>query len=130
MFVNQALPKPADVLIHYNYGAAVVKHWGQNTYILNNCSDIPRPSIPAPAPLGPPRFKSNLKYAIQERAVATHQEECVAGNDTEARESWDEDDVVLFCWGNSRVAQARAARVEEERNKNLEEWRSGVATGI
>lgn len=27
--MDQQLPKPADVLLHYNYGAAVVKQWGK-----------------------------------------------------------------------------------------------------
>ena len=39
-FMNQQSPKPADVLLHYNYGAAAVKEWGENTSVLDNRLDI------------------------------------------------------------------------------------------
>lgn len=38
---NTGLPKPSGVLLHYNYGAAVVKYWGRNTMLLTD-----RPGIP------------------------------------------------------------------------------------
>jgi len=36
------LPKPSALLLHYNYGAAVVKLWGHRTEVLDQ-RNIPRP---------------------------------------------------------------------------------------
>ena len=43
-FIDQQLPKPADLLLHYNYGAAAVKQWGVKSSVLTSHPDIPRPS--------------------------------------------------------------------------------------
>jgi hypothetical protein len=45
-FMNEKLPKPADILLHYNYGAAAVKQWGKNSSVLTNRPSVPRPSVP------------------------------------------------------------------------------------
>jgi hypothetical protein len=59
-FLNQELPKPEDLLLHYNYGAAAVKQWGRNTSVLNNRPDVPRPPAPVPAEM---RNESNKGQA-------------------------------------------------------------------
>ena len=41
-------PKPSGLLLHYNYGAAVVKWWGHHTDILREGEGPPRPS-PTPS---------------------------------------------------------------------------------
>jgi len=46
-FMNQQLPKPAELLLHYNYGTAALKQWGKNTGVLTNCPNIPHPPVPA-----------------------------------------------------------------------------------
>jgi hypothetical protein len=40
-FLNQHEPKPSDLLLHYNYGAAAVKHWGRNVDVLDKRPDLP-----------------------------------------------------------------------------------------
>jgi hypothetical protein len=115
-FMDQQLPKPADILLHYNYGAAAVKQWGKNTSVLTNRPDIPRPSVPVPAPMG--RIRRNT--AIEKRAAAVSQGGQGAGGernrsegaaaDLEEQDRWDEDDVMLFFWGNSKAALERNAQ--------------------
>ncbi|KAG7445174.1 uncharacterized protein BT62DRAFT_214700 [Guyanagaster necrorhizus] len=46
--------------------------------------------------------------------------------ESEPSDIWDEDDVMLFFWGNTKVSQERHAQEEEERREYLEKWRSGV----
>jgi hypothetical protein len=133
--MDQQLPKPADLLLHYNYGAAAVKQWGKNTSVLTNRPDIPRP-VPVPAPMGPTRVKDDRNIAIQKQAAAMSQggqgsgsernrDEGPAG-DLEEQDRWDEDDVMLFFWGNSKAALDRHAQKKQERTEYLEDWRAGV----
>ena len=60
------LPKPADLLLHHNCGAAAVKKWGKNVGVLPNRADIPHPSGPVLAA----RVKDDHSIAIQEWAAA------------------------------------------------------------
>jgi len=39
---------------------------------------------------------------------------------------WDEDDVMLFFWGNSKASVERHAKAEREREQNINEWRKGT----
>jgi hypothetical protein len=142
-FMDHQLPKPADLLLHYNYGAAAVKQWGRNSTILANRPDLPRPSVPAPAPMGPQKVKHDRSIAIEKRKKRRREEgsdgmgpspgiletkcQLAVQNEGNTRaEIWDEDDVMLFFWGNSKVARERYVREEEERRKLFEKWRSGV----
>jgi len=138
-FKNHELPKPADVLLHYNYGAAVVKKWGKNLSALTDRLNIPRPSVPVPATMGPISVKGDRNIPIQKRAVAMSQgvqgsgskEKASEGGaaDLEVQDRWDEDDVILFLWGNTTAALERHAQKEQERRASLENWRAAV-TGI
>jgi hypothetical protein len=38
----------------------------------------------------------------------------------------DEDDVMLFFWGNSKASVERHAKRERERERNINEWRKGT----
>jgi hypothetical protein len=49
---NTEKPKPSDLLLHYNYGAAAVKCWGRNTEVLENRANPPCPSVPQTGPSG------------------------------------------------------------------------------
>jgi hypothetical protein len=49
-----------------------------------------------------------------------------AAGDLEEQEKWDEDDVMLYFWGNSKAALERHAQREQERMEYLEGWRAGV----
>ncbi|KZP28691.1 hypothetical protein FIBSPDRAFT_947518 [Athelia psychrophila] len=106
-FLDQQLDKPAELLLHYIYGAAAVRQWGKNSEVLANRPDIPRPSAPVPAP----------KERNTSKEAAAH---------FEAKNSWDEDDVMLHFWGNTKVAQDRHAQKEQERTASLENWRDAV----
>jgi hypothetical protein len=48
---------------------------------------------------------------------------------SEVENAWDEDDVVLFFWSNTKAARERRTRKEQERTAYLEDWRAAV-TGI
>ena len=39
---------------------------------------------------------------------------------------WDEDDMILFLWDNTKAALERHARKEQERKEYLEDWRAAV----
>jgi hypothetical protein len=134
--MNQELPKPADLLLQYNYGAAAVKRWGKNTSVMTNRPDIPRPSVPIAAPMGPTRAKHDRNITIQKRAATMSQGGQGAGSkrkrseeaaaDLEVQDRWDEDDVMLFFWGNSKAALERHAQKKQERTVYLEDWRAAV----
>ena len=137
MFKDQHLPKPADLLLHYNYGAAVVKHWGKNTSVLANRPGIPRPSVPASAPTGPTRGTHERQVTIDKWASASCQGEAsgsrrrkrtgeAAESEVQVQEEWDEDDVMLFLWGNTKVARERHAQETQERTAYVENWRAAV----
>jgi hypothetical protein len=136
-FLNHQLSKPADLLLHYNYGAAAVKYWGKNCGVLENRLNIPRPHLPASASMGPSRSIHSGRSAIGKRAAYFSQEGEASGSkrkraeepaDWEVQEGWDEDDVMLFFWGNSKAARERHAQKTQERTEYLEDWRA-AATG-
>jgi hypothetical protein len=95
--------------LHYNYGAAAIKLWGKETQVLQDNAKYPRPPPPEPAEMGPSKTTHN-------RTV-----------DSEGQALWDEDDVMLFFWGNSKAAKERHCKKLEESTRHMEEWREGVA---
>jgi hypothetical protein len=102
-------PKPADILLHYNYGAATVKQWGQNYAVLNNRPSLPRPQEPVPTSMGPPKTVGDLTNTTdklaQGRTERSQRQD--ANNKSSAtvvdseQPGWDEHDVMLFFWGNT-----------------------------
>lgn len=50
-------PKPSPLLLHCNYGVAAVIWWGkgESRFHASNRPNIPRPTVPVPAPMGPRR---------------------------------------------------------------------------
>ena len=143
-FVSHHKAKPSDLLLHYNYGAAAVKHWGKNQDILCNCENLP-----CPHELGPDSVEANLKdmspttnvggrtittdKLAGARTQGTQQQPAgngdgtglMAGMDSQ-QPVWDEDDVMLFFWGNSTHAVERRAKEERERNEKIYKWRTGT----
>jgi len=119
--INTNKPKPSDLLLHYNYGAAAVKRWGRGTEILQN-----RPNLPRPAPTGPSRTVHDRTVAIRKRGVARNLGGASAGNTAGAEAKWDEDDVMLFFWGNSKAATERHVKKVGENTRRIEQWRGGV----
>ncbi|KAF8349399.1 hypothetical protein F5887DRAFT_492297 [Amanita rubescens] len=92
-FVSQK-PKPSDLLLHYNYGAAAVKNWGRNHDVLSDRHGLPRPQI-------------HVTTTIAKNGGSA------AAIDSE-QPVWDEDDVMLFFWANSKSATERHAKEEQE----------------
>jgi len=113
------LPRPSALLLHYNYGAAVVKLWGHRAEVLDR-PNIPRPRVVVNhQPGGPSRGRNNRLIAIQKREghINTGDDsgeaaEAVEGGATDATDNptvvvqpmvgykgWDEDDWMLFFLG-------------------------------
>lgn len=103
-------PKPSDLLLQYNYGAAAVKRWGHGTEVLKNHTSPPRPSMPIHPPIRP--SKSFTAGA--------------GTGESEGQAAWDEDDVVLFFWANTQAARERRLKKVEENTQRMEQWRRGV----
>ncbi|KAF8495603.1 hypothetical protein BU17DRAFT_78499 [Hysterangium stoloniferum] len=112
--------KPSDLLLHYNYGAAAVKWWGNGKGTLQKLAQPPRPPVPVPSPSGPSRTTHDRNTAISKRDAARAAGRSGTGNatagpstgegrlvDSEDQAIWDEDDVMLFFWGSSRAARER-----------------------
>jgi hypothetical protein len=153
------VPKPSELLLHYNYGAAAIKMWGRGIEVLRKHAKPPRPPLPKPVEMGPSRTTHDRKTAIHKRDAARNvkrgggrnatagpsrttrrtQERDTdgvgGGNgpeiegivDSEDQARWDEDDVMLFLWGNSNASKDRHRKKLEESTRHMEQWREGVA---
>jgi hypothetical protein len=124
---NTEEPKPSELLLHYNYGAAAVKRWGRGTEILQNRPNIPRPRRPS-------RTIHDRTVAIRKREEARNRGGARSGNtagagtelEEEGQAEWDEDDVMLFFWGNSKAATERHLKKVGENSRRIEQWRGDV----
>jgi hypothetical protein len=130
-------PKPSDLLLHYNYGAAAVKCWGRGIEVLQNRANPPRPRVPVPAPTGPSKTTHDRETVLRELREARDPGGAGAGTSTagagtgglvesEGQAMWDEDDVILFFWGNSQAAKERHLKKVSENTRRMEQWRGGV----
>jgi len=137
-FVSHHKPKPSDLLLHYNYGVAAVKHWGRNQDVLYNRPGLPRPQAPETVAMGPTKSVGDRTTTTAKLADARAQgiQQQPAGNGggmglaagTDSQQPvWDEDDVMLFFWGNSMPAVERHAKKEQEHKENINKWRAGTA---
>jgi hypothetical protein len=137
--------KPSAMLLHYNYGAAAIKQWGHNIAVLQEGAKSRQPPKPAPTQPGPSRTTiHDRKVAIDKRAAAKAMLGTGAGTgvgastgtgvemgaetgeveESEVQATWDEDDVMLFFWGNSKAAtQLHEEKVNKERQL-VEDWRT------
>ena len=43
---------------------------------------------------------------------------------------WDEDDVMLFFWGNSMPSMERHVKKEQERKESINKWRAGTSATV
>lgn len=133
-------PKPSDLLLHYNYGAAAVKSWGHGTDVLQNLANAPRPPVPVPARTGPSRTIHDKGAVIHKLDAARNPSGAGAASSTagagagmgglvesEAQAMWDEDDVMLFFWGNSQAAKERHLKKVSENTRRMEQWRAQVS---
>ncbi|KAM6490780.1 hypothetical protein JOM56_013743 [Amanita muscaria] len=119
---NSRKPKPSDLLLHYNYGAAALKCWGRGLEVLQNRANPPRPPVTVPAPTGPSRTAHDRETVIRKFRTAwdpggggggggAGSSTAGAGTEglveSEGQAMWDEDDAILFFWGNSQAAKER-----------------------
>jgi hypothetical protein len=138
-------PKPSAMLLHYNYGAAAVKQWGHNVEVLRKAGKSRQPPKPAPTQSGPSKTIHDRKTAIEKRAKAMlgtgtgtgvgagtgtgAGTGAVTGEvaESEVQATWDEDDVMLFFWGNSKAATQRYQEKVSKKQRHVEDWREGVS---
>jgi hypothetical protein len=138
-------PKPSDLLLHYNYGAAAVKCWGHGEALLQTLCQPPRPPVPVPAPTGPSRTIRDRGAVIRKLDKARNGRGAGAGSSRAGprgsrrrgrggagtgelvESTWDEDDVMLFFWGNSRAATERHLKKVSENTRRMEQWRTQVS---
>jgi len=130
------MQKPSELLLDYNYGAAAVKLWGHGTEVLQDLTTPPRPPTSVPPPVGPSKKKSDRNITIKKRKEAKKREDkAKRGKKSRARNAageesdkavWDEDEVMLFLWGNSRAAQERHVKRSEDKRRDVEQWKRGI----
>jgi hypothetical protein len=132
---NTRLAKPSDILLHYTYGATAIKCWGKETQVLQSRENIPCPGESKPAEAEPSRTKHDRTIALRKREKYRSQE---GGGSTvgpgtggvvesDGQAMWDEDDVMLFLWGNSQAAKERHVEEVAEKSEQIEQWRGGVS---
>ena len=125
--------KPSDILLHYNYGTAAVKIWGRNTAVLERLATPPRPRVPVQAKAGPSKDVHDRTIAIKREEVKNRAEAGAGAGaglvESEGQATWDEDDVMLFFWGNTKAALERHLKKANEDAHRVEQWRGGVPQG-
>ena len=131
--VNTQMAKPSALLLHYNYGAAAVKWWGHHTDILQSSSQYPphpQPSASAPRPsTSIPLYLRPPPTSTHDESTAIHEQHSTdeSMDNPKAWESWDEDDWVLFCRLNTKMAHGHLQATEEESLSNIRRWAQDVA---
>lgn len=130
-FKNRQKPKPSDLILHYNYGAAAVKYWGRNLEVLDKDK---RPDLPHPKQRQADTMVMGPTTSIGDRAemikkLTTARAEGSQGGGIESAEGTtleqpDEDKVMLFFWGNSMAARERHAKKEQACKETINEWRA------
>ncbi len=135
MFPNNTDAASA-LLLHYNYGAAAVKKWGRGKDVLQRLANPPRPQVPVPAPAGPSRAIHDWAATVGKLEAARI---CGGGgagaggvmeSDGQPEAMWDEDDIMLFNWVNTRAAKDRHLKKAGEDSRRIEQWRGGVPQGL
>lgn len=102
--------------------------------VLANVVTPPQPRVPVPAEAGPSKDVHDRAIAIREREEAKNRAEAGAGAgaglvEPEGPATWDEDDVMLFFWGNTKAAQERHIKKANEDARRIDQWRGGVPQG-
>lgn len=106
---------------------------GTNSAVLDTRAGLPRPPKPAVVLMAPTRAVGAHTGTIAKLdkprgagQVQSADNGDGAGPSTLAGSTWDEDDVMLFFWGNTKAATERHAAREREREQNIHEWREGT----
>jgi hypothetical protein len=96
----------------------------QLTHILQGCVKKSRPPKPVPVPSGLSKQIHDRSLAIKncEKALAAAEEAKITGTSKGKRKgAWDEDDVMVFFWGDSRVATERHLKMCKAKREKLEQ---------
>jgi len=110
----------------------VVKHWGKNKSAFTDRANIPRPVVPVEAPSGPPKVPSDRSKTIAKldkaRADQGNAQGGASGGPVESveDETYDEDDIMLFFWGNSKAATERHHKKVETRDQHIRNWQKSI----
>jgi len=145
--IETNLPKPSGLLLHYNYGAAAIKHWGQHQDLLRSGNGPPGPPAPPPG-LGPdPTNPSGPSTSAQGRTTTVQKRKRNGGTAGSSKKKkgqsdnsgagdaiadvnttgWDEDDWMIFFWSNTEAARERRQAAEGEFSSRIKTWASGVS---
>jgi len=121
--------KPSDLLLHYDYAATAIKCWGHGMAVLRNRVKPPRPSVS----VAPTIRKSDAARAAAAAAAGggggrNSTNGAGAGGliETAGQAEWDENDAILFFWGNTPAAKERHLKEVDENTRRMEQWRKGV----
>ncbi|KAJ7907509.1 hypothetical protein B0H13DRAFT_2332327 [Mycena leptocephala] len=125
-------PKPSPLLLHYNYGVAAVLWWGkgQSRLHASNRPNVPRPKVPVPDPMGPPRVTHNRQVTRDKlenaRAEGTLQGagSAIGQSEQDADRTYAEE-LVLSLWASTGVAHDRRENEAEEYAYRMERWQAG-----
>ncbi|KAJ7672903.1 hypothetical protein B0H17DRAFT_947299, partial [Mycena rosella] len=126
-------PKPSPLLLHYNYGVAAVIWWGKGESRLHasNRPNIPRPTVPVPAPMGPRRVmhdrqvtRDKLEHARAED-VGSRGTGSAAGKSEQDTDRVYAEDFVLTLWASTVVARERREAEAKENAYRMERWQAG-----
>lgn len=123
--------KPSPLLLHYNYGAAAIKNWGHGKEVLKKL--IPKPShpeVPVTPPAGPSYIRHDRGITLAKLKAAREPGGVGGGTgglgESEGQAMWDEDDMMLFLWGNTQAAKDRHLEKASEDTRRIEQWRGDV----
>jgi len=103
--------------------------------ILQDLAKPPRPDVSVPALAAPTTNINDRSVAIRNRAEAQAAGAGVGGAagagagelvESDGQAMWDEDDVMVFFWGNSQAAKERHLKRVNEATERMEEWREAV----
>jgi hypothetical protein len=145
--------KPSGLLLHYNYGAVAVKWWGHHTDILRS----QKPPHPPPPPPPRRRSRSPHRHspAAGPSTLPSHSRPCPTKvnnrldairklhgeehstdeppptnervDESNAWESWDEDDWVLFCRLNTKAVHERLRAAGDVSSYDVGAWAQEVS---
>ncbi|KAF9512137.1 hypothetical protein BS47DRAFT_1345751 [Hydnum rufescens UP504] len=111
--------RPSALLLHYNYGAAAVRQWGHGGELFAEHRNPARPKREAAQ-------NTNEGGASNTDSGEQPGDEPEGMVDSGDQTQWDEDNVMLYLWGNSPVAMERHQKRDEEKSHYVEQWRQGI----
>jgi len=129
---HKRFAKPSSLLVHYNYGCAAVKWWGRNVEVLQ-ARKLAKAEA-ARSKTGGKGQTTRRSGSVRATKVRHGAAPVVPGvSPAEVKEGlgketkWDEDDVMLYLWGNSRAAKDLHIKKTQENTERMERWKEGFS---